>query len=157
MFQTDAAVNSGNSGGPMFDEFGQVVGVVTAKSALEGVEGIGFAIPIDEAMHYVEMIIERGYVPRPHLGIFPETITEAYAQETGRVPGVYVNTVDPNTPAEAAGMAEGDIITRMDDQEIRTVEELRAVLATFEVGEEVVITVGRNGEGLEWRVTLGRR
>ena len=157
MFQIDAPVNSGNSGGPVYNEFGEVVGIVTAKAVLEGVEGIGFAIPIDDAMHYADLLIELGYIPRPHLGIFPVTVTESYAQNFGTVPGVSVNTVYPDTAAERGGMLEGDIITAMNGTPVRTVEELRAILATHAPGDTVIISVFRYGEHLELSIILGDR
>jgi len=157
MFQSDAAVNSGNSGGPMYNEFGEVVGVVTAKAALEGVEGIGFAIPIDDAMRYADQLIERGYIPRPHLGIFPVTVTESYAHYFRTVVGVFVNTVYPNTAAAHGGILEGDIITNLGGRDIRTVEELRSALGHFAPEDTVVVTVFRDGEHLDLNITLGDR
>jgi len=157
MFQIDAAVNSGNSGGPVYNEFGEVVGIVTAKSGLAGVEGIGFAIPIDDAMHYATQLIEQGYIPRPYLGIFPVTVSESYAYYYDTVVGVFVNTVYPDTAAERGGMLVGDIIIAMSGREIRTVEDLRAVLAGYSPGDTVLITVFRDGGQLDLTIVLGNR
>jgi len=157
MFQLDAAVNSGNSGGPVYNEFGEVVGIVTAKSALDGVEGIGFAIPIDDAMRYADQIIERGYVARPHLGIFPVTVSEDYAYFFGTVVGVFVNTIYPGSAAERDGILVGDIITAIDARPIRTAEELRSVLGHYTPGDTVIITVFREEAHISLTVTLGDR
>jgi len=121
------------------------------------VEGIGFAIPIDDAMRYAIQLIERGYIPRPHLGIFPVTVTESYAYYFGTEMGVFVNTVYPGSAAERGGMLEGDIIVALDGREIRTAEGLRSALAAFMPGDRVVITVFRDGERLDLAITLGDR
>jgi len=157
MFQIDAAVNSGNSGGPVYNELGEVVGVVTAKSSLDGVEGIGFAIPINDAIHYANQLIERGYIARPHLGIFPVTVSESYAHYFRTVMGVFVNTVYPDSAAERGGILVGDIITSMGGRDIRTVEDLRSALGGFAAGDTVVITVFRDGAHLDLTVVLGDR
>jgi len=157
MFQLDAAVNSGNSGGPVYNEFGEVVGIVTAKTALAGVEGIGFALPIDEAMAYAAQLMEHGVIARPYLGIFPVTVTESYAYYYDLVVGAFVNTVYPDTAAARGGMLEGDIITAMNGREIRTVEDLRDALAGYAPGQQVLITVFRDGAHLDLTVTLDNR
>jgi len=157
MFQISASVNSGNSGGPVFNEFGEVIGIVTAKSNLDGVEGIGFAIPIDDAMRYAEQIIEHGEIPQPWLGIFPVTVSEAYAEQFNSVAGVFVNTVYANTPAERAGMQTGDVITAIENVPIFTVEELRALLSHFSPDDTIAITVFRDGEHIELPLTLVER
>ena len=157
MFQIDAAVNTGNSGGPVYNEFGEVVGIVTAKSGLDGVEGIGFAIPIDDAMNYANQLIERGYIPRPHLGIFPVTVTEDYAYFFNTVVGVFVNTVYPDTAAQRGGMLEGDVIVSLGGREVTTVESLRLALGGFAPGDSVVVTVFRDGQFLDLDLILGDR
>ena len=155
MFQLDAAVNSGNSGGPVYNEFGQVVGVVTAKSKLDGVEGIGFAIPIDAAMGYANQLIEQGFISRPYLGIFPVTVS--YSNDPHTAAGVFVETVYPNTAAERGGMLEGDVITALNGRAITTAEELRAALGDYAPGDTVVITVRRDGDIRELTLVLGER
>ena len=155
MFQIDAAVNSGNSGGPVYNEFGQVVGVVTAKTKLEGVEGIGFAIPIDAAMSYANQLMERGFISRPHLGILPVTVS--YAHDPYTAVGVRVDVVHPGTAAERGGMLEGDIITAIDGREVTTVETLRAVLGDYAPGDLVTITVRRDGASVDLSLVLGER
>ncbi|MCL2842571.1 MAG: S1C family serine protease [Oscillospiraceae bacterium] len=157
MFQIDAAVNTGNSGGPVYNEFGEVVGIVTAKSGLQGVEGIGFAIPIDDAMGYANQLIERGYIPRPHLGIFPVTVTEDYAYFFNTVVGVFVNTVYPDTAAQRGGILEGDVIVALGGREVTTVEALRLALGGFAPGDAVTVTVFRNGSFLDLDLILGDR
>jgi len=157
MFQIDAAVNTGNSGGPVYNEQGEVVGIVTAKAAMPAVEGIGFAIPIDDAMRYANFLIERGYIPRPHLGIYPVTVTESYAENFSTVLGVFVNTVHPGSAAERGGVLVGDVITAFDGRPIFTVEQLRAALSGFAPGDTVQLTIFRDGEHRTLSVTLGDR
>jgi len=157
MFQIDAAVNTGNSGGPVYNEFGEVVGIVTAKASETGVEGIGFAIPIGDAMRYASQLIDRGYIARPHLGILPVTVTESYAYHFRTVVGVFVNTVYPDTAADRGGILEGDIITALDGNEVRTVEELRIVLNGFAPGDQITVTVFRDRDHMDIVVVLGDR
>jgi len=157
MFQIDAAVNSGNSGGPVYNEMGEVVGIVTAKTALEGVEGIGFAIPIDDAMYYATQLIEQGYIPRPHLGIAPATVSDHEIQYYHTTPGVRVESVYPGTAAEQGGLEVGDIITAINGVQIRTAEELRARIASYAPGVTVVLTVFRGGSQFDLPIVLGDR
>lgn len=157
MFQIDAAVNSGNSGGPVYNEFGEVVGIVTAKANLAGVEGIGFAIPIDDAMTYANQLMEQGHITRPYLGIYPVTISEAYAYHYDLIVGVFVHSVFPDTAAARAGMQEGDIITEFGGTAIATTQQLRTALGNHAANETVTVTVFRNGKLLPLQVTLSAR
>jgi len=177
MFQIDASVNHGNSGGPVYNEFGEVVGIVTARASIDGVEGIGFAIPIEDAMRYAERIMaggqgqeqeqdpgqnqeqEQGQAQgtEPWLGISPVTVTAEQAEEFGLVPGVFANSVYPDTAAAHAGMQAGDIITAFGGAPIRTVEDLRAAIVRHTVGDTVVLTVWRDGQTREVSLTLTAR
>jgi serine protease Do len=119
MFQIDAAVNSGNSGGPVYNEYGEVIGIVSAKYSSTGVEGLGFAIPIDDALTIASDLIENGYVTgKAYFGITVSTMTASYAQYYGLVPGALVESVGEGTCAETAGLQPGDIITKLGDYEI---------------------------------------
>ena len=150
MFQTDCAINSGNSGGPIFDMNGNVIGITTAKysastSTGASIEGIGFCIPINDAMDIVADLLEYGYVRgRASLGIscqsIPSTVTQYYNFPTG----IYVYSVDEGSAAEAAGLQKGDIITAMDGTEVSTVAELKGLLREYTAGDQVTLTVFRS-------------
>lgn len=155
MFQFDAAVNSGNSGGPLYNSKGEVIGVVTAKYKASGVEGLGFAVPINDAVAIAQQLIENGYVTgKAYLGIYPEDIEEYVIRYYGIPEGAYVSGVTPGTCSDKAGIETGDIITAIDGSETRSVEELKAVLKTHSAGEEVELSVYRAGKEMKIPVTL---
>lgn len=151
MFQIDAAVNSGNSGGPVYNSRGQVIGVVSAKYSSTGVEGLGFAIPIDEAMEIVEQLIEHGYVTgRAAFGVSVQNINPSTAAVHGYPEGVYVTGVNRGSCAEKSGIKVGDIITAIGDSETANIEELTKVLRNeYSAGDEAVVTVFRAGKYLK--------
>ena len=156
MFQIDAAVNSGNSGGPVYDAEGEVIGVVTAKTSATGVEGLGFAIPIEDASHIADQLMEYGYVTdRATVGISGYTLPDSVADRYGMVPGAYVTNVVADGPAAEAGIQERDIITAVDDQEVAGFTELTAIVRTYSVGDTAELTVWRNGETLTVSLTFG--
>jgi serine protease Do len=147
MFQIDAAVNSGNSGGPVYNSEGQVIGIVTAKYSSTGVEGLGFAIPISDAAHIVNQILEYGYVTdKASLGITAVSVTSSIARYYNMVEGAYVNDVNEGSAAENAGLQVGDIITYLDDQEVAGASELTSLVKQYHAGDEATLTVWRNGE-----------
>ena len=151
MFQIDAAVNSGNSGGPVYNSRGQVIGVVSAKYSSTGVEGLGFAIPIDEAMEIVEQLIEHGYVTgRAAFGVSVQNINPSTAAVHGYPEGVYVTGVNSGSCAEKSGIKVGDIITAIGDSETANIEELTKVLRNeYSAGDKAVVTVFRAGKYLK--------
>ena len=156
MFQFDAAVNSGNSGGPVYDAEGEVIGVVTAKTSATGVEGLGFAIPIEDASHIADQLIEYGYVvDRATMGVSAYTVPESVADRYGMVPGAYVTNVVENSPAAEAGIQERDIITAVDDKTVAGSTELTAIVRGYSVGDTAQITLWRNGETMTVPVTFG--
>ena len=156
MFQIDAAVNEGNSGGPVYDGDGQVIGVVTAKTSATGVEGLGFAIPIEDAAHIAEQLIEFGYVTdRASMGISSYTLPDSVADRYGLVPGAYVTGVQEGGPAEAAGLREQDVITAVDGKTVAGSTELTSIVRTYDVGDTAELTVWRAGETLTLSVTFG--
>lgn len=153
MFQLDAAVNSGNSGGPVYNDRGQVVGVVTAKYKASGVEGLSFAVPADDAGRIAREIMEHGYVTgKPSFGITVTTMSPQYAEYYGSVTGAYVHSVNPGSCAEAAGILQGDVITRLGDMEVRDIEDLNKAKKAFRAGDKASVTVYRSGEYLELTV-----
>ena len=158
--QTDAAINQGNSGGPLINARGEVVGVNTMiYSQTGGNIGIGFAVPIDIAMDVLESLVETGTVERGYLGIIPENLSPDikkalnYKHETG----VYVKRVEEGTPAAKAGLAEGDIILKIDDKKIENVNMLRKIVAAKDPNEKVKVMVWENGKEKTLTVLLGKR
>ncbi len=161
MIQTDCTINSGNSGGPLFDQYGRVVGITSAKlsnngdSASASIEGIGFAIPINDVIDIITDYMEYGYVTgRPYMGILNPTDTGNYAQIFGWPEGVYVNDVEEGSCAETAGIQSGDIITKIDDTDITSVSQLTSVKNSYRAGDTVTVTVYRAGEYLELSLTF---
>ena len=159
MLQTDCTINSGNSGGPLFDGYGRVVGITSAKYSNNGgsdaaIENIGFAIPINDVKGIIADIMEHGYVIRPYMGITVATVTEDYAAYFGWPKGAYVNSVERGSCAEMAGLKKGDIITAMGGTEITSASELTAVKNGCQVGDTVELTVYRSGETIALFITL---
>jgi len=153
LIQTDAAINPGNSGGPLVDLAGRVVGINSAK--IQTAEGIGFAIPINKAKEIVQQLLEAR--PRAYLGITSVSMTPALAAAYG-LPvqrGVLIVDVAPDSPAERAGLQPGDIIVRVDDRDVTRSDELQAVLAAHQPGDQVRIVVNRQGHEQTFTVTLG--
>ncbi len=155
MFQIDAAVNEGNSGGPVYNDRGEVVGIVTAKYSDAGVEGLGFAIPIDDVLDMIDQLVDKGYISgRPSFGITGRTVETQYAEYFNMVEGVYVNTVAEGSCSEKAGIHVGDIITKVADKEIKTYDDLANAKRGYKAGETVTVTINRQGESLELELTF---
>ena len=159
--QTDAAVNPGNSGGPLINMRGEVIGVTSAKYTSAGIdesgqtissEGIGFALPINNVMAIAESLIRNGSTVRPGIGITIVTYLEPTALI--KTPGVYIYSVSEGGPAEAAGVMKGDRLISLDDKEM-TQDEFVLAIRAKQVGDVVTLKVERNGETLELRVTVG--
>lgn len=155
MFQFTAAVNSGNSGGPVYNAKGEVIGVVSAKYASAGVEGLGFAIPIDDAISIAEQLITNGYVTgKAYLGISVRTVTRTTAEYWGMVEGAYVVLVESGSCAETADLRPGDIITGLGDAPVKTTEDLKDAKRAYKAGDTVAVTVNRGGETLTLTLTF---
>ena len=145
MFQIDAAVNSGNSGGPVYNSKGQVIGIVTAKYSDSGVEGLGFAVPINDALAIAEDLITKGYVSgKAYMGIEADTLPASVNQYYGLPAGAYVVSVEPGSAADRAGLEEGDIIIAIGDTRISSSEELISVKKAYRAGDTTTITVSRD-------------
>lgn len=153
--QTDAAINSGNSGGALVNSNGEVIGINTLKLSGTGVEGMGFAIPISSTVDVIEQLIEFKTVKRPYIGISGVPVDENTAKRYNLPNGVYVYTVEKNSPAEAAGIQKGDVITKIGDTEVKSVNELNKARNTYKIGDTVSLTVYRDGNTTEFPVTLG--
>ena len=154
-FQFSAPVNSGNSGGPIFNIRGEVIGIVTAKVARANAEGIGFAIPINDAIDIAVDLIEHGYLTgRALIGISVQTITRGLAEYYGVVEGARVQLVNEGSAGETAGLLVGDIIIELGRHEVTSIETLNAARRTFRAGDTTSISVRRNGETIELTITF---
>ena len=159
LIQTNAALNSGNSGGPLINRFGQVIGINTMKIGTfadsSGVEGLGFAIPSATVQEIVNQLLSQGYVSgRPWLGIEGESFSTFY-QRFYRIPkGLYVTDVQAGSPAEAAGLRTGDIILTADGGSVTDMDALNAQLYTHAPGDSMSLSVYRNGRQGDVTVTL---
>ena len=163
LMQTDCSINSGNSGGPLFNEYGEVIGVVNAKysssvytSGKATIEGIGFAIPINDVTAIFDDLVNHGYVTgKPYLGLSTATVSALTAQRyDGFVEGAYVTNVTEGSCAEKAGIKKGDIITAVDGVDITTSAELIDAKNRHRAGDDLKLTVYRNKESLLIVVTL---
>jgi len=156
--QTDAAINPGNSGGPLVDLDGRVVGINSAILGGPAFVGYGFAIPIDLAKKVVSDILEFGEVRRPQLGVTISDVNAVDAEAYGlsEVRGADIGTIVPAGPAEEAGLQIGDVILAVDDDEIADAADLTTTLAEHQPGDEVTLTIFRDGERRQVEVELGR-
>lgn len=155
MFQFDAAVNEGNSGGPVYDAKGQVVGVVTAKHIETGVEGLGFAVPINDAIRLANDLMSKGYVSgKAYMGINGEDVSAAAVQYYNMPKGLYLTYVAEGSAAQKAGLKIGDIITALDGVATGSMTELRAAIKTHSAGDTCTITIYRSGEYLDLSITF---
>ena len=160
MIQVDCSINPGNSGGPLFNSYGEVIGIVSAKYSSYSnttVEGIGFAIPINDVVSLVKDIMTNGYVTnKAYMGITPQTMTAQMAQQYRYdvTEGVFVCSVDPDSAAAKAGLKLGDVITKMDDKDIASYEDLVAAKKSYSAGDTVTLTVYREGKTIEVELTF---
>ena len=152
--QTDAAINSGNSGGALVNSDGKVIGINTLKLSGSGVEGIGFAIPINSTLDIIDDLIEYSKVIRPYMGFTGMDLDEATAKEYDLVVGAYVRSVEDFSPAQKAGLQAGDVIVKVDGQSITTMDELNDIKNSHKVGDVLTLTINRNGEEKDLKVTL---
>ena len=139
--QTDAAINSGNSGGALVNADGKVIGINTLKLGGEGVEGMGFAIPINSAKSVIDQLIEFQTVKRPALGITATAITEEQSKRYNVPVGVYVESVEKDSSADEAGLKVGDIITELNGKAVTNVTELNREKNNYKIGDEITLKV----------------
>ena len=157
LLQTNAAINPGNSGGGLFNANGELVGIVVAKSSGEDVEGLGFAIPVNDAKPIIEDLISQGYVGGcVSLGITALDLTTAQlaAQYGYKTPGVYVQSVVENSSAANGGLQPGDCFVSINDTAIEAISDVTTILNNSSVGDQLEITVKRDGRIVELTVTL---
>ncbi|MGN1003483.1 MAG: S1C family serine protease, partial [Oscillospiraceae bacterium] len=160
MLQTDCTINSGNSGGPLFNSYGEVIGITSAKYSNNGsyseatIEGIGFAIPINDVIDIIQDLIEHGYVTgKPSVGIIQTNVTTE-VQRYGIPAGAEVLAVLEGSCAEKGGLQEGDIITAVGETTVTGSSDLQTAIKNYRAGEKVTFTVYRNGESVELQLTL---
>ena len=161
LLQTDCAINSGNSGGALFNMYGEVIGITNAKyssssSSEASIDNIGFAIPINSVWSIVESIIEKGYISKPYIGVTMVDVSSAY-QIYGLPQGAAIQSVTEGAPAEAAGLQVGDIVTMAGETEITCSSDLKAVVSATQPGDVLTLTVYRQGTYVTVSVTVGEQ
>ena len=157
LIQTDCAINSGNSGGALFNMYGEVIGITNAKlssgSSGASIDNIGFAIPIDRVKDLIEGIITDGTVDKPYIGVTISALGSDY-QRFG-LSGVVVQSVEKDSPAEKAGLKEDDIITAANGEPVDENSDLTSAVSKCSEGDSLKLSVTRQGEELEITVTVG--
>jgi serine protease Do len=155
--QTDAALSPGNSGGPLLNAAGEVIGINTAVAAVPGASGYGFAIPVNLARHVADQLVRHGEVRRAYLGVILRNVTPAVAREVGldRVAGALVAQMEEGGPAHRGGVRQGDVVVGIGDNAVATVNDLQAHLARIEPGTSTELHLLRNGRELSVAVELG--
>ena len=167
VLQTDAAINSGNSGGPLANANGEVIGITSLKLSSSGIssasiEGMGFAIPIETALNYAEKLENAETIERPSLGISMVNVSSMYNRypslsNSGITEGVYVESVSDGSPADDGGMQAGDIIVEVDDKEVSDYAYLRYLLYNHSVGDTMKVRVYRDGDYIDLNITLDQK
>ena len=157
LIQTDAAINSGNSGGALVNSEGQVIGINTLKLQGEGIEGMGFAIPINSTEDVTSQLIQYSKVKRPYIGITGMDLDEQTAKANNLVEGIYVKAIDDFSAAEKAGLKIGDVIIQADGKDIKTMDELNEIKNSHQIGDEMTVKVNRDGEERDLTITLGEQ
>ncbi|MCP2239656.1 S1C family serine protease [Thermoanaerobacterium thermosaccharolyticum] len=171
LIQTDAAINPGNSGGPLVNSNGEVIGITSVKltstnssdtqdqfgmfqSQSTLVEGMGFAIPINEAKPIIDELIKHGYVERPMMGVSVQEVTQQDAAQYNIPVGLYIAQVQQGSGADVAGLQAGDVITAVDGTKVGTFDSLQSIIAKHKVGDTITVTFWRNGKTLSTKVEL---
>lgn len=157
LIQTDAAINSGNSGGALVNSDGKVIGINTLKLSGTGIEGMGFAIPINSTTDITSQLIQYSKVKRPYIGISGLDLNEQTAKAYNLVLGVYVKTVEDFSAAEKAGIKPGDVIIEAEGKKITKMDELNEIKNTHKIGEELKIKVNRDGSEKDLTIVLGEQ
>lgn len=163
VLQTDAAINSGNSGGPLCNANGEVVGITSLKLVEESIEGMGFAIPIERALEYADKLIKGEEITQPYIGISMVNVSDAYYEikyynmltKYNITSGVVVLGVERGSAAEKAGLNEGDVIIKVNDDHVSSIGYFRYYLYNYKPGDKVNITYIRNGEEKVTTAILG--
>lgn len=154
VIQADCAINSGNSGGALVNSKGQVIGITTLKLSGTGIEGVSFAIPINDTIEIYKGLIENGKISRPFVGISGIDLDEVTAIRNGLTKGIYVDSVAENSSAEQAGIKAGDVIVKFDGKDISTMDELDAIKNSKNIGDKIEVTFYRRNEEKTITLTL---
>ncbi len=157
LIQTDAAINAGNSGGALVNSEGKVIGVNTLKLTGDDVEGMGFAIPINSTTDITSQLIEYSKVRRPYIGVTGMDLDAETAKKNHLVEGIYVKDVETFSAAEKGGIKIGDVIIKADGKNIKTMDELNEIKNSHSIGDEMTITINRDGEEKDLTLTLGEQ
>ena len=162
LIQTDCAINSGNSGGALFNLYGEVIGITNAKYSSSGssseasIDNIGFAIPIDQVRSIFESIITNGYIVKPYIGVTVSDVS-AESQSYGLPQGAAVRSVTENGPAAEAGLQENDIITTVNGETVTGSNDLVKLVKASAAGDTLELTVYRQGQTLTLTLTVGEQ
>lgn len=154
VIQADCAINSGNSGGALVNSKGEVIGITTLKLAGDGIEGVSFAISVNETVPIYKELIEKGKISRPFVGISGIDLDEATAIRNGLTKGIYVDSVVSGSGAEDAGIMAGDVIVSFDGKDVSTMDELNAIKNTKNIGDKIEIKLYRKSELKTFTITL---
>ena len=154
VIQADCAINSGNSGGDLVNSKGEVIGITTLKLAGDGIEGVSFAIPVNDTVPIYKELIEKGKISRPFVGISGIDLDEATAIRNGLTKGIYVDSVVSGSGAEDAGIMAGDVIVSFDGKDVSTMDELNAIKNTKNIGDKIEIKLYRKSELKTFTITL---
>lgn len=154
LIQTDAAINAGNSGGALINSKGQVIGINSIKISESGVEGLGFAIPADDAIPIIKELIQNKKISRPYIGIAGFDLDDQTAKQYNLVQGIYVSDITDNGPAQKAGIKKGDIVTQINGTDVKTMADLNEQKNKLKVGDKVTLKVYRSGKYTDISLTL---
>lgn len=154
LIQTDAAINSGNSGGALVNSKGEVIGINTLKLSGTGVEGMGFAIPINDTKDIADQLIQYNKVKRPYIGISGLDLDEKTAKQYNYPIGIYIRSIDDFSAAQKAGLRAGDVIIEADSKAVKTMDELNQTKNTHKIGDEMTLKVSRDGKEISVTLTL---
>lgn len=161
LIQTDCAINSGNSGGALFNMYGEVIGITNAKYSNNGdmsgeaaIESIGFAIPINSVRDIVDSIIEKGYVEKPYIGVYAETITSQSQSKYNADEGIGIHDIMPDSPAEKVGLKSGDVIIKINGRKVTEMAELKSYINDAGIGGKLMLTILRDGKEIEVEIDV---
>lgn len=154
LIQTDAAINPGNSGGALVNQNSEVIGINSVKLSSPEIEGMGFAIPINDALPIINELMQNGYVKRPWIGVGISDITEYISKQYNLPIGIYIGQVYYNSPAAKAGLRPNDIIVKIDEIKVETTADLSGIIEEHKVGDTIRLTIYRDGKYTDVDVTL---
>ncbi len=157
LIQTDAAINSGNSGGALVNSNGEVIGINTLKLSGTGIEGMGFAIPINSTKDIYQQLIQYSKVKRPYIGISGLDLDQETADKNNLPLGIYIRSVEDFSAAQKAGIKAGDVITKANGESVSTIDELNTIKSNYNIGDEMELTIYRDGKEIEITVTLAEQ